>query len=861
MNKKQDKLLSIILLFIILQPIFDIFSFLSIREIIPFNISTYLKPLIVFSLGIYSLFNKNNQKRRNVWIIYISVFMMFIIGHFYILSKLLIDINTILHEFRFIINIAYMVAIYIIMYNIYNNYSDKEELLRKLKKTILITFSLYFFLLLLSILSGTSALTYEYSDSSKHGYKGWFDSGQILGHAFSIMFPLLMYTILTPKRIWYERIIIILLFIIGVSLIGTKVPYYITIIVLILYLIISIFIKIFNKEHRTNYFNIIFIAIMILLMIGTYQYTPVKYNTDINNQVSSIDASEYDFENESGSNEALTEEELRQMYPDKDIKRLVEYHKWNKQASDYLTSQFESEKIHPSNMRYKQVSYANKKFSLSSIEYKIFGLGFLNQDSSLALESDFFMSLYSFGILGFLLFLTIPLYEFIKSTIYILKHLKVTDLETYMIYMGLGVFFCISIYAGYTYIYTNFSIFLVLLITMLKIKLDLLKKNQINNNKISFLLLHLGYGGIETATINTANNLCDDYEVELISFYKLEKNQESRINKKIKIKYLYNGEPNRDEFKNSLKSHELFNTLKEGFKAINILVKKRILIIKEIINSNSKFLVSTRWDFSILLSKYGHNQNIKIACEHHYHNNNKKYINVLKNKYYNIDYLFALTKTLEEDYKKFLKNNHHTKIILMPNMLDNIPVNKTNISSKNIITMSRLDPGKRNDEIIKIFSKIENKDWNLYILGDGAEYDNLIKLVKELNLEKRVFLPGYITKEKLPDYLTNSSIFLMASITEGLPMVLLEAMSYGIPCIAYEIPSGVSDIIDDNKNGYIIKNRNQEEYINKLNILIKDNNLRENMSSNAILKANDYSCEKIIKKWNEILKGCINNEK
>ena len=101
----------------------------------------------------------------------------------------------------------------------------------------------------------------------------------------------------------------------------------------------------------------------------------------------------------------------------------------------------------------------------------------------------------------------------------------------------------------------------------------------------------------------------------------------------------------------------------------------------------------------------------------------------------------------------------------------------------------------------------------------------------------------------------------MASITEGLPMVLLEAMSYGIPCIAYEIPSGVSDIIDDNKNGYIIKNRNQEEYVNKLNKLINDNNLRKNMSNNAVNKSLDFKEEKIIEKWNNVLKGCIKNEK
>ena len=72
--------------------------------------------------------------------------------------------------------------------------------------------------------------------------------------------------------------------------------------------------------------------------------------------------------------------------------------------------------------------------------------------------------------------------------------------------------------------------------------------------KVSILSLHLGYGGIESATINTANSLCDNYEIELISFYKLEKNQSNKINDKIKVKYLYNGSPNREEFLRSLRN-------------------------------------------------------------------------------------------------------------------------------------------------------------------------------------------------------------------------------------------------------------------------------------------------------------------
>mgnify|MGYP003426500017 FL=1 len=67
-------------------------------------------------------------------------------------------------------------------------------------------------------------------------------------------------------------------------------------------------------------------------------------------------------------------------------------------------------------------------------------------------------------------------------------------------------------------------------------------------------------------------------------------------------------------------------------------------------------------------------------------------------------------------------------------------------------------------------------------------------------------------------------------------MVLLEAMSYGIPCIAYELPSGISDIIENNKNGYIINNRNETEYLKKCKKLLNDFNLRKKMSENAIIR-------------------------
>ena len=372
--------------------------------------------------------------------------------------------------------------------------------------------------------------------------------------------------------------------------------------------------------------------------------------------------------------------------------------------------------------------------------------------------------------------------------------------------------------------------------------------------KITFLVLHLGYGGIETATINTANSLCDKYDIEIMSFYNLDNNQANKLNSKIKIKYLYNGNPNKEEFLKSLHNHKIFNTLKEGIKAGQILLKKRIKVIKYIKNCKSDYIVSTRCEFSTLLSKYGNNNTVKIAQEHRYHNNDKKYINTIKNKYNNIDYLFALTKCLYNDYKEFLKNNKHTKVELVPNMLYEIPKCNSKLDKKNIITISRLDYGKKNDDIIKSFSKIKESNWKLYIIGDGKEFNNLKKLINDLNLNNKVILTGYKNKEEINKYMLDSSLFLMASITEGLPMVLLEAMSYGIPCIAYDVPSGVNDIIEDGRNGYIIKNRNELEYIKRIEEVINDSKLRNKLGLNAKEKAKEFSKEKIVKIWKNILK-------
>ena len=852
-EKEYNIIVKLLFIFVLLQPLLDILSTLANMNYI-INISTYLKPLFVFGITFYLLFKNPNRKK---WIIYIITFVIYMFIHLLLIYNLVIFNSVILQEFRFILNIAYMIALFISFNTLYCYSYDKSKLLSNMKKCLLYTFIIYTGLFILSIITKTSFLTYSYSDPSKLGYRGWYFSGQIFGHALSVVFPISLYTILKPEKNIFQKIIFILFFVITACLLGTKVPYYIVLAVLILYIIIYALIKVFNKKFKRYWDNILIVSFFAIIMFSVYNYTPVHYNTEINKSNYNNASTDYNLNEMSGLANFSEFDKIREEYPNSDLRETFRFLEWNQKASNILKDKMENKEIHPSENRKKQFLYNKEMFMNATFKYKLFGTGFLNQVTSIfAIEGDFFMALFNFGLIGFILFLFIPIYYFIKTTIFILKNIKKCDLEIYMLYMGLGIFFAISLVVGCTYIYTNFSIFLALIIFMLKIKVKLLEdtKVSIKDNKISFLLLHLGYGGIESATINTANSLCDDYDIEIMSFYKLSKTQANKLNDKIKVKYLYDDGPNKEEFLDAFHNHKIFNILKEGIRSVSILTKKKIRVINYIKNCDSKYIVSTRYDFSALLSKYGNDNSVKITQEHHYHNNNKRYINILKNKYYNIDYLFALTKTLEDDYKKFLIKNKHTKVVLVPNMLYYIPSKQSKLDKKNIITISRLDYGKRNDDIIRAFSKIKEKDWKLYIIGDGKEFNNLNKLINDLNMNDRIILTGYKNKEEIEEYMLKSSLFLMASETEGLPMVLLEAMSYGIPCIAYEIASGVNDIIDNNKNGYIIKNRNEEEYIEKIEKVINDSKLRNELGIEAKNKANEFSKEKIVNIWKKILK-------
>lgn len=365
--------------------------------------------------------------------------------------------------------------------------------------------------------------------------------------------------------------------------------------------------------------------------------------------------------------------------------------------------------------------------------------------------------------------------------------------------------------------------------------------------KIKILMLHLGYGGVEKQTITMANKLVNYYDIEIISFYKLSETPAYEVNEKIKIKYLYKGRPNKDEFKLALKKFKIFKTIKEGLKATKILYLKSKLIKKEILNNDADIYFSTRTEYGKLLSKYC--KKLKITQEHNFYDDDKYKLQIKKG-YKNLDYIVVISKYHEEMYNNWFKNQK-VKIVRIENLLDENQNRVSKLNNNAIIAAGRFNYIKDFKTLIEImkYATKTNKNLKLYLLGDGEEKKFILSKIKEYNLEKNIIMPGFVNSQEVQEYMLKSDVYIMTSIKECFPMVLLEANQCGLPIISFDILSGPHEIVQNNKTGYLIRERNAELMAKKINELINDKVKLIKFGKNAIEYSKKFNVETIIKKW------------
>lgn len=372
--------------------------------------------------------------------------------------------------------------------------------------------------------------------------------------------------------------------------------------------------------------------------------------------------------------------------------------------------------------------------------------------------------------------------------------------------------------------------------------------------KVSILALHLGYGGIEKCISSLANALVNDYEVEILCTYKLYDEPVYEIDKKVKIKYLTDVMPNKNEFKLAVKHKNIIKILKEGIKALNVLYHKKYANIKAIKNCHSDIIISTRDYFNYLVGKYAKQE--KIGWEHNHHHNDKKYINNLTKSCRHLDKLILVSNNLKDYYTKLFEDKKiNCQCIYIPNFLDQIPELSSKLKNNNLLSVGRLSKEKGMADLIDVYKLVDLKvnDTHLNIIGDGVEKENIEKKILKDNLALKVELHGFQDKDYINRFYLDSSLYLMTSKTESFGLVLVEAMSYGLPCIAYDSAEGANDIIQNNYNGYLIKNRNEHDMADKIIELLNNRKELQRLGNNAKKTALKYSQKEVLEEWKKVL--------
>jgi GalNAc-alpha-(1->4)-GalNAc-alpha-(1->3)-diNAcBac-PP-undecaprenol alpha-1,4-N-acetyl-D-galactosaminyltransferase len=158
------------------------------------------------------------------------------------------------------------------------------------------------------------------------------------------------------------------------------------------------------------------------------------------------------------------------------------------------------------------------------------------------------------------------------------------------------------------------------------------------------------------------------------------------------------------------------------------------------------------------------------------------------------------------------------------------------VAKENVILMvGRYIESKQQNVLIEIFSKLNAPDWKLVLLGyDHLKQENQAKweaLADELGVGDRIIFTG--KQGDVEQYYLRSKIFAFSSISEGFPNVIGEAMSAGLPVVAFDCVAGPSDLITDGETGFLIPMNNKELFAQKLQLLIDNSELIVNFGNNS----------------------------
>ncbi len=366
--------------------------------------------------------------------------------------------------------------------------------------------------------------------------------------------------------------------------------------------------------------------------------------------------------------------------------------------------------------------------------------------------------------------------------------------------------------------------------------------------KTAFLINSMAGGGAEKLLKSLLEQLSDDsYSIELLC---LEKDDVYKVDKDIKVTYLTDWGKSTRGVKKLLFLTILAFRLSRYIKNNKIEIVQSHLFRANYINLLAKLLFKSKHNAQVVnhsvISRY---KEQGIA--------GKVNLFLIKKLYPFAGKIISVSNIVQNDMQKLFDFTNEKKVIY--NMFDieqiqklaneNVNDFKFDGSKKYIISVGRLIPLKRNQDLLCILSKVDS-NVELLFIGEGEERNNLEKLSIELSVSSRVHFLGWVDNPY--KYMYHSNVLVCTSQTESFGNVLVEAMACGVPAVSTKC-GGPEEIIDDGVNGFLVEIGDVNSLVEKVNLIFNNDELSNKLILNAKKKIELFDSSKILEEYKSIL--------
>lgn len=382
--------------------------------------------------------------------------------------------------------------------------------------------------------------------------------------------------------------------------------------------------------------------------------------------------------------------------------------------------------------------------------------------------------------------------------------------------------------------------------------------------KIRYLMLHAyGMGGTIRTVVSQANAMARaGHDVEIVSVVRRRNKPQFAIHQDVRVSALVDQRQGRQPDSLARRAWRRLRgkiVPRGEFAAEYFTERVEKAVMDYVAGLDGGILVTTRPALNLIAARRASKNVIKVAQEHM---NLAAYPGTIREeiaRYYGrFDAVAVLTETNRREYEQILPD---TRIVQIPNAVHKVDQERSTQQNPVVVAAGRLVPQKGFDLLIPAFAQVaaEYPDWKLRIFGNGPRQARLQAQIDELGMGGNIALMG--RTDRLDDELAAASVYALSSRFEGLPMVMIEAMTHALAIVAFDCPTGPRDVLTDGVDGVLVPPRDVDALAAALKSVVRDRRRRLELGAAAAATARGYAPDVVMPMWEDLFTELLRAER